>query len=172
MSDRLDNEQLKAKVGQILYNEFITGRLKEEVLAQFMQRGPIELSYSLGRDSNREEICINARIYRKPVQLESLKQEIARRDRTRSKKKYVIFAMSSEKPSATTDESLRDNFDSIMSQSLPWWDRYNMRGGVNIRDWVLERTIVAEGKSFVAAVKNALKAERFEKHKDAVSSLV
>ena len=168
MSDRLDNEQLKAKVGQILYNEFITGRLKEEVLAQFLQRGPIELSYSLGKDSDGEEICINARIYRRPAQLETFKEEIARRNRSHAHKKYVIFAMSSEKPAATTDEVLRDNFDSILSQSLPWWDRYNMRGGINVRDWMLEKTMVTDGKSVATALKNVLKAERLERENQVI----
>lgn len=172
MSERLDNEQLKAKIGQVLYNEFITGRLKEEILSQFMQRGTIDLSYSLGKDANGDEICVNARIYRRPAQLEKFGQELGRRSRLRhGRRKYVFYIMSSEKSTIANDESLRMNFDNMLSQSLPWWDRYSTSGIINVRDWRLDKTIVSEGKSIVVALRNALKTERAgEKEKQTVVS--
>jgi hypothetical protein len=173
MSDRMDNEQLKAKIGQILYNEFITGRLKDEVLSQFAQRGNIDLSYSLGPDTNGDEIRIDARIYRASSGLERVKQEMDKGKSLRGQRKYIFFAMSSEKQPPVSDETLRSSFDDMLAQSLPWWDRYRARSSIEVRDWRLDQTIVTEGKTISSAMKKALRLQRLsENQKPLPSSLV
>lgn len=152
----IDDDQLKAKIGQILYNNYITDRLREEVLQRVAHRNSLALRMSLGRDSNGEEVYLDILVNRVRPEVEQLKKSV-RVDEVRigDLKKYTAIILSSSASPNSDNMGIATNFEYLMSQSLNWWARYSgSRDNLNVDKWKIEHAYTVDSKdaSFMASL--------------------
>src|SRR5579875_1610870 len=144
----VDDDQLKAKIGQILYNNYITDRLREEVLQRVAHRNSLALRMSLGKDSNGEEVYLDILVNRVRPEVEQLKKSV-RSDEARvgDLKKYTAIILSSNANTSSDNMSIATNFEYLMSQSLNWWARYSgSRDNLNVDKWRIEHAYTVDSK--------------------------
>jgi hypothetical protein len=143
-----DDDQLKAKIGQILYNNYITDRLREEVLQRVAHRNSLALRMSLGRDSNGEEVYLDILVNRVRPEVEQLKRSVSSEETVASdSKKYTAIILSSEGSPTTDNAATATNFEYLMSQSLNWWARYaGSRDNLNVDKWKIEHAYTVDSK--------------------------
>src|SRR5579875_1786200 len=145
----VDDDQLKAKIGQILYNNYITDRLKEEVLQRVAHRNSLALRMSLGKDSTGEEVFLDILVNRIRPEVEELKRSVRTEQiRAGDLKKFTCIILSSDSTQAADNNSISTNFEYLMSQSLSWWARYSgSRDTLNVDKWKIEHALTIDGKS-------------------------
>ena len=144
----VDDDQLKAKIGQILYNNYITDRLREEVLQRVAHRNSLALRMSLGKDSNGEEVYLDILVNRSRPEIEQLKKSV-RSDEVRigDLKKYTAIILSSNASPNVDNMTIATNFEYLMSQSLNWWARYSgSRDNLNVDKWKIEHAYTVDTK--------------------------
>jgi hypothetical protein len=144
----IDDDQLKAKIGQILYNNYITDRLREEVLQRVAHRNSLALRMSLGRDSNGEEVYLDILVNRVRPEVEQLKKSVhVEESRIGDLKKYTAIILSSNISPNADNMSIATNFEYLMSQSLNWWARYSgSRDSLNVDKWKIEHAYTVDSK--------------------------
>ncbi|MHB8567434.1 MAG: ParB/RepB/Spo0J family partition protein [Nitrososphaerales archaeon] len=143
-----DDDQLKAKIGQILYNNYITDRLREEVLQRVAHRNSLALRMSIGKDSTGEEVYLDILVNRVRPEVEELKRSV-RPEQTKGEdlKKYTCIILSSDSMQSADNSSISTNFEYLMSQSLSWWARYSgSRDTLNVDKWKIEHALTIDGK--------------------------
>jgi hypothetical protein len=143
-----DDDQLKAKIGQILYNNYITDRLREEVLQRVAHRNSLALRISLGKDSNGEEVCLDILVNRIRPEVEELKKSV-RSDEAEASglKKFTAIILSSDGSVNSDNASTATNFEYLMSQSLNWWARYaGSRDNLNVDKWKIEHAYTVDSR--------------------------
>lgn len=144
----IDDDQLKAKIGQILYNNYITDRLREEVLQRVAHRNSLALRMSLGKDSNGEEVYLDILVNRARPELEQLKKSVKVDEaHIGDLRKYTAIILSSNAAPNTDNMSIAVNFEYLMSQSLNWWARYSgSRDNLNVDKWKIEHAYTVDSK--------------------------
>ncbi|MHB1908787.1 MAG: ParB N-terminal domain-containing protein [Nitrososphaerales archaeon] len=144
----VDDDQLKAKIGQILYNNYITDRLREEVLQRVAHRNSLALRMSLGKDSNGEEVYLDILVNRSRPEIEQLKKSVKSDEvRIGDLKKYTAIILSSNASPNTDNMTIATNFEYLMSQSLNWWARYSgSRDNLNVDKWKIEHAYTVDTK--------------------------
>src|SRR5579875_832871 len=145
----VDDDQLKAKIGQILYNNYITDRLREEVLQRVAHRNSLALRMSIGKDSTGEEVYLDILVNRVRPEVEELKRSVrSEQIKGGDLKKYTCIILSSDSVQSTDNASISTNFEYLMSQSLSWWARYSgSRDTLNVDKWKIEHALTIDGKS-------------------------
>jgi len=150
----IDDDQLKAKIGQILYNNYITDRLREEVIQRVAHRNSMSLRMTLGRDSSGEEIFLDILINRTRPDVEQLKRSVANQQlRSEDSRKYTCIILSSNSTQSSDNTGIATNFEYLMSQSLNWWARYSgSRDSLNVEKWKILHAITVDSKdAFLAS---------------------
>ena len=150
----VDDDQLKAKIGQILYNNYITDRLREEVLQRVAHRNSMSLRMTLGRDAAGEEVFLDILINRSRPEVEQLKRSVSPdRVRAEDSKKYTCIILSSNSSISSDNTGIATNFEYLMSQSLNWWARYSgSRDSLNVEKWKILHAITVDSKdAFLAS---------------------
>jgi hypothetical protein len=149
-----DDDQLKAKIGQILYNNYITDRLREEILQRVAHRKNLALRMSLGRDSNGEEVFLDMLINRVRPEVEELKRSIVSEEHHDPKiRKYTAIILSSEGSANCDNTAVATNFEYLMGQSLNWWARYaGSRDNLNVDKWKIEHAYTVDTSSAILLV--------------------
>jgi ParB-like nuclease domain len=144
----VDDDQLKAKIGQILYNNYITDRLREEVLQRVAHRNSVSLRMSMGRDASGEEIFLDILINRTRPEIEELKRSVnTEQSRGGDTKKYTCIILSSNSTQSSDNTSISTNFEYLMSQSLNWWARYSgSRDSLNVEKWKILHAITVDSR--------------------------
>ncbi|MBI2184484.1 MAG: hypothetical protein HYU39_05940 [Thaumarchaeota archaeon] len=66
---------MKAKVGQLLYNLYLTDRLKAEVLEKLYSKNQISLRIDLGKDRDGKDIIMDILISRITPQVKAMKED-------------------------------------------------------------------------------------------------
>jgi hypothetical protein len=143
-----DDEQLKAKIGQILYNNYITDRLREEVLQRVAHRNSLSLRMSLGKDPSGEEVFLDILVSRSMPEVDKLKRSInLEQIRADNTKKFTCILLSNNVDQSADNASLATNFEYLMSQSLSWWARYSgSRDSLNVDNWKILHAITLDSK--------------------------
>ncbi len=151
----VDDEQLKAKIGQILYNNYITDRLREEVLQRVAHRNSLALRMSLGRDPSGEEVFLDILVNRVRPEIEELKRSVSSGEqRPGDLKKFTCIILSSDSVQSSDNMSIASNFEYLMSQSLNWWARYSgSRDTLNVDKWKIENALTVDSKSAFLALE-------------------
>lgn len=145
----VDDEQLEAKIGQILYNGYITNRLKEEVLQRVAHRNSLTLFFSLGTDTTNPEVevLLKCEIVRKNSHIEQVKAQL-REEQNSGLKKYLFCVLSTSDKMKEEDKTIETNFEYMLSQSLSWWARYSgSRDTLNVDKWKIECTRAVNAES-------------------------
>ena len=145
----VDDDQLKAKIGQILYNNYITDRLREEVLQRVAHRNSLALRMSIGKDSTGEEVYLDILVNRVRPEVEELKRSVrAEQVRAGDLKKYTCILLSSDSAQSSDNNTISTNFEYLMSQSLSWWARYSgSRDTLNVDKWKIEHALTIDSKN-------------------------
>ena len=140
---------MKAKIGQILYNNYITDRLKEEVLQRVAHRNSLALRMSIGKDSTGDEVYLDILVNRVRPEVEELKRSVkSEQVRAGDLKKFTCIILSSDSVQSTDNNSISTNFEYLMSQSLSWWARYSgSRDTLNVDKWKIEHALTIDGKN-------------------------
>jgi len=149
-----DDDQLKAKIGQILYNNYITDRLREEVLQRVAHRNSMSLRMTLGRDPTGEEVFLDILINRTRPEVDQLKRSVSTEQvRAEDTKKYTCIILSSNSTQSSDNTGISTNFEYLMSQSLNWWARYSgSRDSLNVEKWKILHAITVDTKdAFLAS---------------------
>ncbi|MGI0092360.1 MAG: ParB/RepB/Spo0J family partition protein [Nitrososphaerales archaeon] len=143
-----DDEQLKAKIGQILYNNYITDRLREEVLQRVAHRNSLSLRMSMGRDPSGEEVFLDILVSRGMPEVDKLKKSVnLEQIRAGDTKKFTCILLSNTSDQSVDNASLATNFEYLMSQSLSWWARYSgSRDPLNVENWKILHAITLDSK--------------------------
>jgi hypothetical protein len=151
----IDDEQLKAKIGQILYNNYITDRLREEVLQRIAHRNNLSLRMSLGKDSTGEEIFLDVLVNRARPEVEKLKRAVRTEGvRAGELRKYTCIVLVSDSSDQTDNVNIATNFEYLMSQSLNWWARYSgARDSLNVERWRIDGAITIDSRSLYTTVE-------------------
>lgn len=66
---------MKAKVGQLLYNLYLTERLKAEVLEKLYSKNQLSLRIDLGKDRDGHDIIMDILISRITPQVKEIKED-------------------------------------------------------------------------------------------------
>jgi hypothetical protein len=69
------DDEMKAKIGQLLYNLILTDRLKAEVVEKLYSRNQISLRVDLGRDKEGNNIVMDILLSRIPPQVREMKED-------------------------------------------------------------------------------------------------
>ena len=71
----VSDDEMKAKIGQLLYNMILTDRLKAEVVEKLYSRNQISLRVDLGRDKEGNNIVMDILLSRIPPQVREMKED-------------------------------------------------------------------------------------------------
>jgi hypothetical protein len=140
---------MKAKIGQILYNNYITDRLREEVLQRVAHRNSLALRMSLGKDPSGEEVFLDILVNRIRPEVEELKRSVSSSEpRSGDLKKFTCIILSSDTVQSNDNMGIASNFEYLMSQSLNWWARYSgSRDTLNVDKWKIEHALTVDSKN-------------------------
>ena len=68
-------EDLKAKIGQLLYNMYIVDRLKGEILEKLSVRNQVSVRIDLGQDKSGNDIVLDVFLNRFSPKLKEMKED-------------------------------------------------------------------------------------------------
>ena len=91
-------DELKAKVGQLLYNTYLVDRLKVEILEKLSVRNQVSLRIELGKDKYGNDIVMDVFLNRFSPKVKEIKEDTG-----------VPEPMGTETPPADHREEVREN---------------------------------------------------------------
>ncbi len=70
-----NQDEMKAKVGQLLYNLYLAERLKAEVVEKLYSKNRISLQIDLGKDKDGNDVVMDILLSRIPPKVREIKED-------------------------------------------------------------------------------------------------